>query len=335
MVVDAVSNEKGVDKEVIFEALEAALAVGYPQEARRRMGRARRHRPQERRLRDLPPLESVRRRFHRARSAGARAAPGRRARPRRQDVEPGGFVEQPMESVAFGRIAAQQAKQVIVQKVREAERAQVVDAYKDRVGTLVSGVVKRVDRNGIYVDLGSNAEGFVPRTDMIPREQVKPQDRIKAFLKEVRLRAARPAAVPDAHRAGIPHRAVQARSAGSGPGPHPDPRRRARCGRPRQDRGAQQRSAHRSGRRLRRHARLARAGGLERDRRRARGHHSVRREPGAVRDQRDVAGRSACPSSSTRTRTAWISRWPRTSCRRPSAAAARTSASRASSPAGT
>jgi N utilization substance protein A len=100
--------------------------------------------------------------------------------------EVGGFVEEPMESVAFGRIAAQQAKQVIVQKVREAERSQVVDAYKDRVGTLVSGVVKRVDRNGIYVDLGSNAEGFVPRTDMIPREQVKPQDRIKAFLKEVR-----------------------------------------------------------------------------------------------------------------------------------------------------
>ena len=97
-----------------------------------------------------------------------------------------GFVEEPMESVGFGRIAAQQAKQVIVQKVREAERAQVVDAYQERVGTLVSGVVKRVDRNGIYIDLGSNAEGFVPRTDMIPREQAKPQDRIKAFLKEVR-----------------------------------------------------------------------------------------------------------------------------------------------------
>ena len=101
-------------------------------------------------------------------------------------AEIGGFVEQPIESVAFGRIAAQQAKQVIVQKVREAERAQVVDAYRERVGTLVSGVVKRVDRNGIYIDLGSNAEGFVPRTDMIPREQAKPQDRIKAFLKEVR-----------------------------------------------------------------------------------------------------------------------------------------------------
>jgi N utilization substance protein A len=101
-------------------------------------------------------------------------------------VEVGGYVEEPMESVSFGRIAAQQAKQVIVQKVREAERQQVVDAYQDRVGTLVSGVVKRVDRNGIFVDLGSNAEAFVPRTDMIPREQVKAQDRIKAFLKEVR-----------------------------------------------------------------------------------------------------------------------------------------------------
>src|SRR4029453_18316419 len=88
------------------------------------------------------------------------------------DATPGGYVESPLESVAFGRIAAQQAKQVIVQKVREAERAQVVDAYADRVGQLVSGVVKRVDRNGIYVDLGGNAEGFVPRTDMIPREIV-------------------------------------------------------------------------------------------------------------------------------------------------------------------
>ncbi|HTV77241.1 MAG TPA: transcription termination factor NusA, partial [Steroidobacteraceae bacterium] len=65
-------------------------------------------------------------------------------------------------------------------------RAQVVDAYRDRVGTMVSGLVKRVDRNGLYIDLGSNAEGFVPRTDMIPREQAKPQDRVKAYLKEVR-----------------------------------------------------------------------------------------------------------------------------------------------------
>jgi N utilization substance protein A len=103
-----------------------------------------------------------------------------------KSAEIGGYVEVPMESVAFGRIAAQTAKQVIVQKVREAERSQVVDEYQSRVGTLVSGIVKRVDRNGIYVDLGGNAEGFIPREQMIPREPIRAQDRVKAFLKEVR-----------------------------------------------------------------------------------------------------------------------------------------------------
>jgi N utilization substance protein A len=95
-------------------------------------------------------------------------------------------VEVPLEGEGFGRIDAQTAKQVIVQKVREAERAQVVDAYLDRVGTLVSGIVKRVDRNGTYVDLGQNAEAFIPREHMIPREPIRTQDRVKAFLKEVR-----------------------------------------------------------------------------------------------------------------------------------------------------
>src|ERR1043165_9874135 len=185
MVVDAVSNEKGVDKEVIFEALEAALASatrkkhGEELDVRVQIDRKTGDYDTFRRWKvfadDSTELEVPERelRLEDARDIDAK-------------VDIGGFVEQPMESVAFGRIAAQQAKQVIVQKAREAERAQVVDAYKDRTGTLVSGVVKRVDRNGIYVDLGSNAEGFVPRTDMIPREQVKPQDRIKAFLKEVR-----------------------------------------------------------------------------------------------------------------------------------------------------
>src|ERR1700692_4215815 len=186
MVVDAVSNEKGVDKEVIFEALEAALASasrkkhgGEEWDARVAIDRQSGDYDTFRRWKvfadDSTELEVPEREL--------RLEDGRDIDPA---VEPGGFVEQPMDSVAFGRIAAQQAKQVIVQKVREAERAQVVDAYNDRVSTLVSGVVKRVDRNGIYVDLGSNAEGFIPRTDMIPREQVKPQDRIKAFLKEVR-----------------------------------------------------------------------------------------------------------------------------------------------------
>jgi N utilization substance protein A len=185
MVVDAVSNEKGVDKEIIFEALEAALAsatrkkYGEELDARVAIDRKTGDYDTFRRWKvfadDSKELEVPEREL--------RLEDGLDIDPK---VEAGGYVEQPMESVAFGRIAAQQAKQVIVQKVREAERAQVVEQYRDRVGQLVSGVVKRVDRNGIYVDLGSNAEGFVPRTEMIPREQAKPQDRVKAYLKDVR-----------------------------------------------------------------------------------------------------------------------------------------------------
>jgi transcription termination/antitermination protein NusA len=185
MVVDAVSNEKGVDKEVIFEALEAALASA----TRKKHGEEWDVRVAiDRKSGDY---ETFRRWKVFADDSKELEVPERELRLEDAlEVDPkaaaGGYVEQPIESVAFGRIAAQQAKQVIVQKVREAERAQVVEAYRDRVGTLVGGVVKRVDRNGIYIDLGSNAEGFVPRTDMIPREQAKPQDRIKAYLKEVR-----------------------------------------------------------------------------------------------------------------------------------------------------
>jgi transcription termination/antitermination protein NusA len=185
MVVDAVSNEKGVDKEVIFEALEAALASAtrkkHSEEWDVRVAIDRKS----------GDYETFRRWKVFADDSKELEVPERELRLEdahdlNPDAEIGGFVEEPMESVAFGRIAAQQAKQVIVQKVREAERAQVVEAYKDRTGQLVSGVVKRVDRNGIYVDLGNNAEGFVSRSDMIPRELAKPQDRMKAYLREVR-----------------------------------------------------------------------------------------------------------------------------------------------------
>ena len=185
MVVDAVSNEKGVDKEVIFEALEAALASA----TRKKHGEEWDVRVSINRK--TGDYDTFRRWKVFADDSNELEVPDRELRLEDAlDVDKtaivGGYVEEPMESVSFGRIAAQQAKQVIVQKVREAERAQVVDAYQDRVGQLVSGVVKRVDRNGIYVDLGGNAEGFVSRQDMIMREQVKPQDRIKAYLKEVR-----------------------------------------------------------------------------------------------------------------------------------------------------
>jgi transcription termination/antitermination protein NusA len=185
MVVDAVSNEKGVDKEIIFEALEAALAAA----TRKKHGEEWDVRVAINRK--SGDYDTFRRWKVFADDSREIETPDRELRLEDaldidKDSEPGGFVEQPMESVVFGRIAAQQAKQVMVQKVREAERAQVIDQFKDRVNTLVSGVVKRVDRNGVFVDLGGNAEGFISRSDLILREALKPQDRVKAFLKDVR-----------------------------------------------------------------------------------------------------------------------------------------------------
>ena len=102
------------------------------------------------------------------------------------EIQVGEFIEEPIENPEFGRIAAQAAKQVIVQRVREAERAQVVEAYKDRVGELVTGVVKRVERGSVYLDLGGNAEAYIPRDRAIPREAVRAGDRVRGYLYEVR-----------------------------------------------------------------------------------------------------------------------------------------------------
>ena len=185
LVVDAVSNEKGVEKHIIFEAIEAALASA----TRRRHGE-----DIDVRVaidRSNGSYETFRRWKVFADDSTELEFPDRELRMLDAididpNAQPGGYVEVPMESVEFGRIAAQTAKQVIVQKVREAEREQVVEAYKGRVGELLSGLVKRVDRNGVYIDLGGNAEGFVARDQMVPREPVRPQDRMKALLTEVR-----------------------------------------------------------------------------------------------------------------------------------------------------
>ena len=185
MVVDAVSNEKGVEKEIIFEAIEAALASatrsrhGEDIEVRvaidRETGEYDTFRTWLVFEDESPDLEFPDRELRMIDAVDVN-----------ENAEPGGHVEVPMDSVEFGRIAAQTAKQVIVQKVREAEREQVVEEYKEREGELLSGIVKRVDRNGVYIDLGGNAEGFVSRDQMIPREPVRPQDRMKALLTEVR-----------------------------------------------------------------------------------------------------------------------------------------------------
>ena len=185
LVVDAVSNEKGVDKEIIIEAIEAALASA----TRRKHGEDIEVRVEI--DRETGEYDTFRRWLVFADDSTELEVPDRELRmidalDVDESAEPGGYVEVPMDSVEFGRIAAQTAKQVIVQKVREAERAQVVEEYKEREGELLSGLVKRVDRNGVYIDLGGNAEGFVSREQMVPREPVRPQDRIKALLTEVR-----------------------------------------------------------------------------------------------------------------------------------------------------
>lgn len=185
LVVDAVSNEKGVDKEIIIEAIEAALASA----TRRKHGEDIEVRVEI--DRETGEYDTFRRWLVFADDSTELEVPDRELRmidalDVDESAEPGGYVEVHMDSVEFGRIAAQTAKQVIVQKVREAERAQVVEEYKEREGELLSGLVKRVDRNGVYIDLGGNAEGFVAREQMVPREPVRPQDRIKALLTEVR-----------------------------------------------------------------------------------------------------------------------------------------------------
>jgi transcription termination/antitermination protein NusA len=183
--VESVANEKGIDKEIIFDALESALASatrkrhGEETDARVAINRKSGDYEVFRRWKvfadDSRELEFTERELRLEDALDINPA-----------AEVGGFVEVPMPAEIFGRIDAQTAKQVIVQKVREAERAQVVEAYQDRIGTLVSGIVKRVDRNGVYVDLGQNAEAFVPRENLIPREPIRTQDRLKAFLREVR-----------------------------------------------------------------------------------------------------------------------------------------------------
>ncbi|MGE4658606.1 MAG: NusA N-terminal domain-containing protein, partial [Gammaproteobacteria bacterium] len=184
MVVDAVSNEKGLEKEVIFEAIEAALATATKKRYRDDIG------VRVTIDRESGAYDTFRRWAVFADESDELEEPAQELR--LQDAvavdpqaEVGGFVEEPMASVEFGRIAAQAAKQVIVQKVREAERVQVIEEYEGRAGELVSGIVKRVDRSGTYVDLGGNAEGFVMREDLIPREPIKPQDRVKGLLREV------------------------------------------------------------------------------------------------------------------------------------------------------
>ena len=180
-VVEAVSNEKAVPREKIFEALETALATAtkkkYEQEIDVRVSI-------DRKTGDFDT-------FRRWVVVNEVSQPTREitldaAQYEDPSIDIGGYIEDQIESVTFDRITTQTAKQVIVQKVREAERAMVVDQFREHEGEIVTGVVKKVNRENISLDLGSNAEAVIGREDMLPRENFRPGDRIRGVLYSVR-----------------------------------------------------------------------------------------------------------------------------------------------------
>lgn len=185
LVAEAVSNEKAVPREKIFEALESALAHAtkkkYEGDIDVRIEIDRTSGEFDTFRRWLVVEDTGEGLEHPFREIGLEAA---------QYEDPsiglGDYIEEQIESIEFDRITTQTAKQVIVQKVREAERAQIVDAYKEQVGELVSGIVKRANREHVILDLGNNAEAIIYREEMLPRESVRPGDRVRGLLYDVR-----------------------------------------------------------------------------------------------------------------------------------------------------
>ncbi|AMO58195.1 transcription elongation factor NusA [Endozoicomonas montiporae] len=182
LVVESVSNEKGVSPEVIFEAMEIALATAtkkrYETEVDIRVAIDRKTGEYDtfRRWTIVADEDFEFPGMHFTLDEG---------KEKDESLEIGGVWEEQVESVGFGRIAAQTAKQVIVQKVREAERAQMVDAYRDRLGELINGTVKKTTRDSIIIDLGGNAEAVLRKDQVLPRENFRVGAHVRALLHEI------------------------------------------------------------------------------------------------------------------------------------------------------
>ncbi|MDG6777887.1 transcription termination factor NusA [Thiomicrorhabdus sp. zzn3] len=186
-VVEIMANEKGVDKEIIFDAIETALATATRRshddelDARVEIDRVTGDYKTFRRwevIEDDTLIEDHVGWYIRQMDA--------------VDIDPhievGEYIEEPMESIDFGRIGAQTAKQVIIQKVREAERKKVVEEYSKRVGEILTGQVKRIDRGDVILDMGDNVDAVIPRSELINREAFRIGDRVRAYLQEVTYR---------------------------------------------------------------------------------------------------------------------------------------------------
>jgi len=187
LVVEAVSNEKGVDREVIFQAIEAALETATRKKAEQEIDvkvEIDRKTGDYQTFRRWLVLEDDAEVEEEDNLKVLRQTEAQKQQP---GIAAGEFVLEAMESVVFGRIAAQKAKQVIIQKVHEAERAQMVEAFKEKIGQLIMGTVKRVTRDFLALDLGNNAEAVLPRSEMIPHEAARTGDRVRAYLYDIQV----------------------------------------------------------------------------------------------------------------------------------------------------
>lgn len=184
LVAEAVSNEKAVPREKIFEALEFALAAATKKkhtveiEVRVTIDQETGEYDTFRRWLVVPDDHEMENPCaEMSISAAQYDAP---------ELQLGDYVEEQIESIKFDRITTQMAKQVIVQKVREAERGQIAEQYYDQVGELITGIVKKMNRDNVILDLGNNAEAVLYREDMIQRETFRPGDRVRAYLYAVK-----------------------------------------------------------------------------------------------------------------------------------------------------
>lgn len=182
LVAEALSNEKGVSKDVVLEAIQAALESATRKLSGMELGIRVKLDPR------TGEYETFR--FWDVVADDDVEFPDREltlieAQERVPGIELGGHIEESMPSIEFGRIAAQTARQVIIQKIREAERRLVVAQFNSRLGQLIYGTVKKVTRDNIIIDLGGKAEAFMPRSEMLPQEMFRPNDRVRAYLYEI------------------------------------------------------------------------------------------------------------------------------------------------------
>ncbi|MEM1345863.1 MAG: transcription termination factor NusA, partial [Pseudomonadota bacterium] len=179
-IADAVAREKLIDRELVLEAMEDSLGkaarsrYGAEYDIRafidRRSGEVQMSRAME-------VVEEVENHFTEILVGEARL--------KNPEAQIGDFITDPLPPMDFGRIAAQTAKQVIVQKVREAERDRQYEEFKDRVGEVINGIVKRVEYGNVIVDLG-RAEAILRRDQLIMRESYRVSDRIRAYIRDVK-----------------------------------------------------------------------------------------------------------------------------------------------------